>query len=250
MPAKFFERLEDAPPINTPLAKGGVVAVFCGDDVLLDCRKDGGLWAFPGGKAEPGETPLECAARELFEETGLSGLDLQFVKLFDNPGSIGVYPYGNVVQTHFTLFSAVLDTKPEIKISEESTQMCFVPIKELANMDIAASHNPIVRWILNDRKKMSDELTIRVEESSKKGRFFVDLGDGYEAEMTYVRNENQMIIDHTGVPKPFEGKGIAAHLVFAGVDFARQNNRKIVPVCSYAVLQFKRHKEWADVLAS
>lgn len=97
---------------------------------------------------------------------------------------------------------------------------------------------------------MSDELTIRVEENSKKGRFFVDLGDGYEAEMTYMRNNNQMIIDHTGVPKPFEGKGIGAHLVFAGVNFARLNNRKIVPVCPYVVVQFKRHKDWADVLAS
>ena len=97
---------------------------------------------------------------------------------------------------------------------------------------------------------MSDELTIRVEESSTAGRFFVDLGDGYEAEMTYKRNNNQMIIDHTGVPKPFEGKGIAAHLVFAGVDFARLNGRKIVPVCSYVVAQFKRHKEWSDVLAA
>src|SRR6185369_13790425 len=41
--------------------------------VLLVRHKRLGVWLPPGGECEPGETPLEAAARELREETGLVG---------------------------------------------------------------------------------------------------------------------------------------------------------------------------------
>ncbi len=97
---------------------------------------------------------------------------------------------------------------------------------------------------------MTPELNIQFEENDQKGRFFADLGDDYEAEMTFIRQGDTMIVDHTGVPKPFEGRGIAANLVIAGVEFARENGRKMKPVCPYVVVLFKRHADWADVLAA
>ncbi|HTV71071.1 MAG TPA: NUDIX domain-containing protein [Rhizobiaceae bacterium] len=51
------------------------VAVLDGDRVLLVLRgrePSRGLYAFPGGRVEPGETDEEAAAREVFEETGLT----------------------------------------------------------------------------------------------------------------------------------------------------------------------------------
>ncbi len=46
------------------------------------------MYAFPGGRAEPGETPAQTALRELAEETGISARDPVLFETYDLPGTV------------------------------------------------------------------------------------------------------------------------------------------------------------------
>ena len=94
------------------------------------------------------------------------------------------------------------------------------------------------------------EYTVKREEGPTRGRYVIHLAPGAEAEMTYGKSgDGPMVIDHTLVPREFEGRGFAAKLVNAAIADARNQGFKITPVCSYVVAQFRRHPEWADLRA-
>lgn len=94
------------------------------------------------------------------------------------------------------------------------------------------------------------ELVVQREDGPTRGRYVIHLAPGYDAEMTFRKEANgTIIIDHTGVPPEYEGRGIAARLVNQAIADAREQGFKITPVCSYVVAQFRRHPEWADLRA-
>jgi hypothetical protein len=97
---------------------------------------------------------------------------------------------------------------------------------------------------------MDDELTVEREDAPGHGRYVIHLPGGFEAEMTFRKlGAGVIAIDHTYTPPEFRGRNIAAKLMDRSIVDARRDNIKIRPVCSYAVAQFRRHPEWADLLA-
>lgn len=101
---------------------------------------------------------------------------------------------------------------------------------------------------MNDQ---SENAAIEIEDNGSKGRYVLRSPSGDEAEMTFSRaGEHLIIIDHTEVPDAFRGQGAGLRLVTRAVEDARAAGTKIIPLCPFANAQFRRHPEWADVLKS
>jgi predicted GNAT family acetyltransferase len=95
---------------------------------------------------------------------------------------------------------------------------------------------------------MGDAIEVKREQGATKGRYMAVV-DGHEAEMTYTRSgESMIIIDHTSVPDALRGRSVGQALVKKAVEDARKEGKKILPLCPFAKAQIAKHAEWQDVL--
>lgn len=65
--------------------------------MLLQLRSDNGCWCYAGGSVELDEVVEDAAAREFYEETGLSARELRLYGVFSGPQTHYVYPNGDEV---------------------------------------------------------------------------------------------------------------------------------------------------------
>ena len=86
-----------------------------------------------------------------------------------------------------------------------------------------------------------------VEHDPERGRFEIHI-EAYVAELNYSMLNGVMTITHTGVPHALEGQGIASRLTQAALEYARQQNYRVFPLCSFAQVYIRRHPEYQALL--
>lgn len=92
---------------------------------------------------------------------------------------------------------------------------------------------------------------IQQKETDGKGMFYIEKDGDIIAELTYTRQDNNiMTLDHTETNPEYEGEGLASSLVKHSVEYAKEKDLKIDPLCRYAAAQFKRHEEYREVQAT
>lgn len=89
---------------------------------------------------------------------------------------------------------------------------------------------------------------INIKLNTDKNRSEALDGDKVIGLCDYRKKDDGLIeVYHTEVDKTYGGMGIAADLVNELVDFARDENLKIYPTCSYVVKKFDTDDSYKDV---
>ncbi len=119
-------------------------------EILLTKRKKNqiyaGYWEFPGGKIEAGETPDECARREVAEEVGAElGAIAPLTFIYErrqkpNPEMV-------VIVCIFVAY-----VKREKVVAQEGQKMAWVKVARLDEYDLLPANKPLIplvrEWVM------------------------------------------------------------------------------------------------------
>ncbi|HSP00647.1 MAG TPA: Nudix family hydrolase, partial [Thioalkalivibrio sp.] len=142
------------PPIHVAVA----AIVNKHDEVLIARRPEGvhqgGLWEFPGGKMEPGESLEQAMARELDEELGIRVRHTQPLITID-------YDYGD---KRVCLHVQVVDVYEGEPHGREGQPLRWMSRRGLADLEFPAANHPIISALqLPDRYLITPDPGLQTE---------------------------------------------------------------------------------------
>lgn len=116
------------------------IGIICDDNqrILITQRSaaisQGGLWEFPGGKLEPGESPESALIRELQEEVGLEVGAQDFIfEINDNQRSLYVF-----LVTQYTGQASRRETQQDLR---------WITPQELNQFEFPSANHKIITWL-------------------------------------------------------------------------------------------------------
>lgn len=103
---------------------GSLIVVECEEKILIGYNTRRKQWELPAGSIEMGESPRDCAIRELYEETNQSVDNARFI------GLVKLYDSNKELMDYQALYYAVLDKLESFSENEEMNEIKLWDLKE------------------------------------------------------------------------------------------------------------------------
>ena len=128
----------------TKPTKIAIAVVKNGDRFLVGQRSQdqvlAGFWEFPGGKIEAGESDLEAAVRECFEETGVT------------VAAVGRYMTVEHSYEHGDLQLSFIACEPKLTGCAPNQPFCWVDREQLAELAFPDANAVLVEQLRSQRE--------------------------------------------------------------------------------------------------
>jgi len=87
----------------------------------------------------------------------------------------------------------------------------------------------------------------KVTHEKEDKRFVINL-EGNEVYVEYTMAGNEINLYHTFTDPALRGKGLAAQVVRAALEFAKKNNLKVIPTCSYVQAFIAKNENYKELV--
>ena len=91
-----------------------------------------------------------------------------------------------------------------------------------------------------------NEIQINHDKQAKRFETTIEGQTGY---LSYQDKGDVLIYDHTIVPQSLGGKGVGSALVKHALNYARDNDKKVLPQCSFVASYIDKHPEYQDLVS-
>lgn len=151
-----YSHKHDMPQANS-MRPAAAVAIINDNRILMLKRMDNGKWTLPGGTMELDESLVDCAMREVREETGLDVLVSDIIGTYTDPDIRIEYSDGEV-RREFTVLYYGTASNSEVAIDDESSTYAWIPTPEIESYPMAESQQKRIQDVLvfcrTGKKKM------------------------------------------------------------------------------------------------
>ncbi|QRM54843.1 NUDIX domain-containing protein [Sinorhizobium sp. BG8] len=107
------------------------------------------MYAFPGGRGEPGETPEETAIREMLEETGVTVHNPRLFATYDIPGEASAGPASR--RFLLSVFRVEADDDAVATAADDAAELGWYTAAEIAALPAPESVRDCILRLENDR---------------------------------------------------------------------------------------------------